>query len=98
MPSHRRPRIEVAGYVNLFPDWRPPPPPISDAALGRLNFRQMLRWCAGPDGRLQRDRLKRVAKLKGYDIGWVKHLAGRHWERAWNDVQRWRERQLAEDE
>jgi hypothetical protein len=63
-----------------------------------MKYRKMLRWCAGADGRLRRDRLERVAQARGYEVGWIRHLVGRHWERAWTDLQEWRERRLAEDE
>jgi hypothetical protein len=89
--TRRRPRIELARPGGLFPELVPPP---SDADLRGATYRQCLKWAADRDGILLRERLQRVARARHYHERWVRHLTGKHVDRALTDAQQWRERQL----
>jgi hypothetical protein len=92
--SPRRPRIELPSSRGFFVELEPPP---SDRDLCRATYRQCLKWCAR-QGILQRDRLRRVARARGYHPRWVDRLAGRRIDDVVADANKWQGRQLAEDE
>jgi hypothetical protein len=45
--------------------------------LDRLSYFDALRWALGPDGKLERDRLRQVATARGYWPEWVDHKEGK---------------------
>jgi hypothetical protein len=100
MTHRRRPsRIEIArSTVALFPGLEPPPPPPpTDAELRSWSYRNLLQWAADRDGRLSnRDRLRRIARIKNFHPGWIKRVFDRHVERVLTEARRWQERQLSE--
>ena len=98
-PQRRRSRVELGepfrDPFNLFPHLRPPPPSPDD--LRAMTYRTALQWCADRQGILHSDRLKLLARARGYDQRWVKKVANRHWERVLADVHKWQQRQLARE-
>jgi DNA repair protein RadD len=68
--------------------------PISDADLAAMSARDRFKWAAGPDGKLIRERLERIARAKGYEPFWVRCQIGSTWEQAYERMLQWRERQL----
>jgi hypothetical protein len=58
-------------------------------------YYRALKWCTGDDGRLRRDRLKRVAVARNYDAKWVQHNAGQYFVDVWEGVALWHKAQKA---
>jgi hypothetical protein len=85
----RTPRIEVAATTLV----EAVETPMNDADLAGMGYRAALQWAAGSDGRLLVDRLKRIARARGYGEGWISHCRGRQWEVVWQRTLRWREQQ-----
>jgi superfamily II DNA or RNA helicase len=87
--QQRAPKVEVTGprLVEAFEV------PVNHSDLADMTYRAALRWAADPNGHLVRKRLDRIARARGYAEGWAWHLAGRHWERVWQETVRWRQEQ-----
>ena len=85
----RQQQVEVSGtpLVEAFDV------PVDDNDLRFMTHRDRLRWCAGDDGRLLRERLERVARVKNYEPGWVYYtMRAGHWQAAWKATKAWRKR------
>lgn len=80
----KRPRLRPYQIADL----------IDDADFAAMTYRDALRCATGPDGRLVRDRLVRIARARGYNAGWVFHNAGRPWREVWEQTVQWRQAQL----
>lgn len=52
---------------------------LTDAEIVAMSFRNVLRSAAGPDGRLIKKRLKRIARIRDYKRSWVDHVANKFW-------------------
>jgi hypothetical protein len=48
-----------------------------------MDARSVLRWCAGDDGYLLRERLERACRARNHKPGWVYYHKGKHWQQAW---------------
>jgi DNA repair protein RadD len=70
--------------------------PTSDAEIAGMSFYSLLRWAAGPDGRLVSSRLERIAQVKGYKRGWAWYLKGQTVEQAWQQTQEWRRTKMSQ--
>jgi hypothetical protein len=65
--------------------------------LRAMSYGQSLAWAAGRDGRLDSERLRRVARVRGYDDRWVERCAGRDWKEVRDSARAWRKHWARED-
>jgi superfamily II DNA or RNA helicase len=86
-PLHRQrePRIEVQGRQLC----EAVETPVDDTELQTMGYHAVLRWAADDDGRLLRDRLRRISRVRGYKPDWVSINAGQPWQEVWEKAKRW---------
>jgi hypothetical protein len=66
---------------------------VSAGDLIRWPFKSCLQWAAGSDGKLQQDRLKRIAAARGYKAAWVQLVVDKDWLVVWNQSVDWHQRE-----